>query len=129
MGDLGQVGQVRTAFSLYPLRARAMSAILLTCPDLSYLSYPDGATVSLEACRTLSRQRWGRCTAYRMGIVVGEIGARIANPYRGRQGGLYREGIRRGRSAARETDTGQERPRRCWACGERTMGRVFGRVG
>lgn len=31
---------------------------------------------------------------------------------------------------ARETDTGQERPRRCWRCdGERTMGRVFGRVG
>lgn len=61
--------------------------------------------MSIEACRTLARQRWGR------------------------QAGLYREGIRRGRSAARETDTGQERPRKCWACGQRTMGRVFGRVG
>lgn len=53
--------------------------------------------MSIEACRTIARQRWGRCTAYRMGIVAGEIGARIVNPYRGKQASLFREGLRRSR--------------------------------
>lgn len=54
-------------------------------------------SMSIEACRTIARQRWGRCTAYRMGIVAGEIGARIVNPYRGKQTSLFREGLRRSR--------------------------------
>lgn len=54
-------------------------------------------SVSIEACRTIARQRWGRCTAFRMGIVAGEIGARIVNPYRGKQASLFREGLRRTR--------------------------------
>jgi hypothetical protein len=53
--------------------------------------------MSIEACRIIARQRWGRCTAYRMGIVAGEIGARIVNPYRGKQASLFREGLRRSR--------------------------------
>ena len=53
--------------------------------------------MSIEACRTIARQRWGRCTAFRMGIVAGEIGARIVNPYRGKQASLFREGLRRSR--------------------------------
>jgi len=53
--------------------------------------------IGLEACRTIARQRWGRCTAFRMGIVAGEIGARIVNPYRGKQASLFREGLRRSR--------------------------------
>jgi len=31
--------------------------------------------MSIEACRTIARQRWGRCTAFRMGVVAG------AGPY------------------------------------------------
>lgn len=56
--------------------------------------------MSIEACRTIARQRWGRCTAFRMGVVAGEIGARIVNQYRGRQAGLFRQGLRRGRASA-----------------------------
>jgi len=56
--------------------------------------------MSVEACRTIARQRWGRCTAFRMGIVAGEIGARIVNPYHGRQADLFRQGLRRGRASA-----------------------------
>ena len=59
--------------------------------------------MSVEACRTIARQRWGRCTAYRMGIVAGEIGARIVNQYRGRQAGLFRQGLRQGRANADRT--------------------------
>lgn len=44
-----------------------------------------------------ARGRLGRCTAFRMGIVAGEIGARIVNPYHGRQASLFREGLRRSR--------------------------------
>lgn len=47
--------------------------------------------------KNLARERWGRSTAFRVGIVAGEIGLRVANPYRGRQASLYREGLRRGR--------------------------------
>jgi len=59
--------------------------------------------MSIEACRTIARQRWGRCTAFRMGIVAGEIGARIVNQYRGRQAGLFRQGLRQGRANAGRT--------------------------
>jgi len=59
--------------------------------------------IGLEACRTIARQRWGRCTAFRMGIVAGEIGARIVNQYRGRQAVLFRQGLRRGRASAGRT--------------------------
>ncbi len=55
--------------------------------------------MSVEACRTIARQRWGRCTAFRMGVVAGEIGARIVNQYRGRQADLFRQGLRRGRAS------------------------------
>jgi len=58
--------------------------------------------MSIEACRTIARQRWGRCTAFRMGIVAGEIGARIVNPYRGRQASLFRQGLRRAQLGVRD---------------------------
>jgi len=65
--------------------------------------------MSIEACRTIARQRWGRATAFRIGVVAGEIGARIVNPFRDdHRSSLYRQGLRWGKVKA---------------CHERTMGR------
>lgn len=65
--------------------------------------------MSIEACRTIARQRWGRATAFRIGVVAGEIGARIVNPFRdAHRSSLYRQGLRWGKDKA---------------CPERAMGR------
>lgn len=109
-----QSADLKTAISAdLPLTYRRPTADLpLTSPPpkggVPTGSLPHGGTsttdgcklwfsIGLEACRTIARQRWGRCTAFRMGIVAGEIGARIVNPYRGKQASLFREGLRRSR--------------------------------
>lgn len=51
-----------------------------------------------ENLRSLARERWGKCTAFRVGIVAGELNLAIVNPYRGNQASLYRQGLRRGRA-------------------------------
>lgn len=47
--------------------------------------------------RQLARERWGAATAFRVGIVAGELNVRMVNPYRGRLGAHYRQGLRKGR--------------------------------
>lgn len=63
---------------------------------------PQGAgrvwfTLSNDDLRRLARERWGLASAFRAGVIAGELNVRIANPYRGKQGSLFREGLRRGR--------------------------------
>ena len=48
----------------------------------------------------LARERWGKSTAFRVGIVAGEVGLRMVNPYHGRQASLYRQGLRRGKATS-----------------------------
>lgn len=56
--------------------------------------------IGLNACRVLARDRWGQATAYRVGIVAGEAGLRVINPFHGRSASLFREGLRKGRRNA-----------------------------
>lgn len=60
-------------------------------------SLPQGV-MTARTVRNLVRDRWSVCTAFRMGIVAGEIGVRMVNPYRGRSAALFREGLRKGRT-------------------------------
>ena len=55
-----------------------------------------------ENLRQLARERWGIASAFRAGIIAGELNVRIVNPYRGKQGALFRQGLRRGRQHWRQ---------------------------
>lgn len=50
--------------------------------------------------RRLARDRWGAATAFRVGIIAGELGVRMVNPFHGRSASLFREGLRKGRRNA-----------------------------
>lgn len=54
--------------------------------------------IGLNACQVLARNRWGRATPYRLGVVAGEIGVMMPNPFEGRRASLFREGLRKGRA-------------------------------
>lgn len=51
----------------------------------------------LDGFRDEARARWGSCTAFRLGVIIGERGEVVANPYRGRLAVLFREGLKHGR--------------------------------
>lgn len=55
-----------------------------------------------ENLRQLARERWGAATAFRVGVVAGELNLLMVNPYRGKLGSLYRQGRRRGRKIIAE---------------------------
>lgn len=37
--------------------------------------------LNLDFARAAARARWGRATAFRIGLIVGELGLKTANPY------------------------------------------------
>lgn len=59
----------------------------------------------LDGFRDEARARWaGPCTAFRLGIIIGERGLRVANPYSGRLAEHFRHGIRTGRENRRKRE-------------------------
>ncbi|MCB4862337.1 hypothetical protein K7W03_22355 [Sphingobium sp. PNB] len=49
----------------------------------------------------VARDEWGIATAFRVGLLVGGMNLRMANPYRGKLAALYRQGLRQGRPSSR----------------------------